>query len=147
MSSPRLLSLQAFTIQLEAEIKRAQRYGRALSVALIALDALGELGGRAVSGAREAVLGSVGRAIAGGVRGSDLACPTGAGEFAVPFAEDRRRTGGQGHPARDRRARRRRRGRGSEARPGGGGRRARAPRGPRRAARPRPFHAHLDAFR
>jgi diguanylate cyclase (GGDEF)-like protein len=87
MSSPRLLSLQAFTVQLEVEVKRAQRYGRALSVALIALDGLRDLGGEAASDARQAVPGAVGRAIAGGVRGSDLACRTGGVEFAVPFAE------------------------------------------------------------
>jgi hypothetical protein len=60
MSSPGLLSLQAFTVQLDAEVKRAQRYGRSLSIAVIALDGLRELGVQTASGAREAVLGAPG---------------------------------------------------------------------------------------
>jgi GGDEF domain-containing protein len=87
MSSPRPISLPASTVQLEVEVKRAQRYGRTLSVALIALDGLRDRAGEAASDAGEAVLGAVSRAIAGCVRGSDLACRTGGVEFAVLFVE------------------------------------------------------------
>jgi diguanylate cyclase (GGDEF)-like protein len=89
VSASRLLSLQAFTVQLEVDVQRAHRYGRALSVALIGVDAVRGLGARRGTALREGILGAVGDSIAAGVRGSDLACRTVGGEFAVLFAETR----------------------------------------------------------
>jgi diguanylate cyclase (GGDEF)-like protein len=89
VNASRLLSLQAFSVQLEVDVQRAHRYGRALSVALIAVDDDRERGVKQGPAAREAILAAIGQSIANGVRGADLACRTVGGEFAVLFAETR----------------------------------------------------------
>jgi GGDEF domain-containing protein len=83
----RLLSPQAFEVQLEDEVKRAHRYGRALSVAVVTFAGLE--GVELVRGpaAREALLAACGEAIADAVRSSDVACRTKPTEFAILFAE------------------------------------------------------------
>ncbi len=84
---PGLLSLAAFRGQLEVDVQRAHRYGRALSVALIDVDRFRCLNLEHGYAAGDAVLAAVGAAIARSVRGSDLACRTGGDEFAVLFTE------------------------------------------------------------
>jgi diguanylate cyclase (GGDEF)-like protein len=89
VSSSRLLSLEAFSVQLDVDVQRARRYRRALSVGLIALDGVRALGAEHGTAARERILAAVGHSIANAVRGSDLACRTVGGEFVVLFAETR----------------------------------------------------------
>ncbi len=84
---PGLLSLAAFRGQLEVDVKRAHRYGRALSVALIDVDRFRHLNLEHGYAVGDAVRAAVGAAIARSVRGSDLACRTGGDEFAVLFTE------------------------------------------------------------
>ncbi len=84
---PGLLSLAAFRGELEVDVQRAHRHGRALSVALIDVDRFRHLNLEHGYVVGDAVLAAVGAAIARSVRGSDLACRTGGDEFAVLFTE------------------------------------------------------------
>jgi diguanylate cyclase (GGDEF)-like protein len=84
---PGLLSLSAFRGQLEVDVQRAHRYGRALSVALVDVDGFRRVNLEHGYAAGDEVLTGVGAAIVRSVRGSDLACRTGGDEFAVLFTE------------------------------------------------------------
>jgi len=84
---PGLLSLSGFRAQLEVDVQRAHRYGRALSVALVDVDGFRAYNLEHGYAAGDAVLGAVGDAIARTVRNSDLACRTGGDEFAVLLSE------------------------------------------------------------
>src|SRR5918992_2248235 len=78
-----LLTLRAFRAQLELDVRRAQRYRRPLSVALLDVDgfrSVNEQGGYATG---DRLLAAVGEAIARHTRAHDLACRTGGDEFAL----------------------------------------------------------------
>jgi diguanylate cyclase (GGDEF)-like protein/putative nucleotidyltransferase with HDIG domain len=82
-----LLTLRAFRAQLELDVRRAQRYRRPLSVALLDVDgfrSVNEEGGYATG---DRLLAAVGEAIARHTRAHDLACRTGGDEFALLLAE------------------------------------------------------------
>ena len=82
-----LLTLRAFRAQLELDVRRAQRYRRPLSVALLDVDgfrSVNEDGGYA---AGDRLLAAVGETIARHTRAHDLACRTGGDEFALLLAE------------------------------------------------------------
>jgi diguanylate cyclase (GGDEF)-like protein len=85
--APGLLSLAAFRAQLEVDVERAHRYDRALSLALVDIDRFRYLNLKHGYATGDVALAAVGTAIAGGVRGSDLACRTGGDEFAVLFSD------------------------------------------------------------
>jgi diguanylate cyclase (GGDEF)-like protein len=82
-----LLTLRAFRAQLELDLRRAERYRRPLSVALLDVD-----GFRTVNSVRgyaigDELLAALGEVIARHMRAHDLACRTGGDEFAILIAE------------------------------------------------------------
>ena len=82
-----LLTLRGFRTQLELDVRRAERYGRPLAVALIDIDRFREFNLKQGYGAGDLVLAGVGSAIAQVTRTNDLACRIGGDEFAVLFPE------------------------------------------------------------
>jgi GGDEF domain-containing protein len=81
------MSLPDFEARFEVEVQRAHRYGRALSLAVIAFDGLEGADHQRRPTAPEALLATCGEAIAGAVRSSDVASRTGRVEFAILFPE------------------------------------------------------------
>ncbi|MGI8460420.1 MAG: bifunctional diguanylate cyclase/phosphohydrolase [Solirubrobacterales bacterium] len=82
-----LLTLRAFRAQLELDVRRAQRYRRPLSIALIDIDGFKTINADSGYAAGDALLIAVGAAIEHSTRAHDLACRTGGDEFAVLLAE------------------------------------------------------------
>jgi diguanylate cyclase (GGDEF)-like protein/putative nucleotidyltransferase with HDIG domain len=82
-----LLTLRAFRAQLELDVRRAQRYRRPLSIALIDVDGFRTVNAEAGYAAGDQLLAAVGEAIGRHTRAHDLACRTGGDEFAVLLAE------------------------------------------------------------
>jgi diguanylate cyclase (GGDEF)-like protein len=82
-----LLTLRAFRAQLELDVQRSQRYGRALTVAILDLDRFRYLNLKHGYAAGDSVLAAVGLLIASRTRAHDLACRVGGDEFAIMFPE------------------------------------------------------------
>jgi two-component system cell cycle response regulator len=82
-----LLTLRAFRAQLDLDVRRAQRYRRPLSIALLDVDRFRAVNAASGYAAGDELLGAVGEAIARSTRAHDLACRTGGDEFAVLLAE------------------------------------------------------------
>ena len=82
-----LLTLASFRAQLEMDVQRSQRYGRALTVVLVDVDGFKTLNSRLGYAGGDLVLAAVGTRLAAGTRVHDLACRTGADEFALLLPE------------------------------------------------------------
>ncbi|HEX6117568.1 MAG TPA: diguanylate cyclase [Solirubrobacterales bacterium] len=82
-----LLTLRAFRAQLDLDVRRAQRYRRPLSVALVDVDGFRAVNSDAGYAAGDELLTAVGAAIDRATRAHDLACRTGGDEFAILLAE------------------------------------------------------------
>ncbi len=82
-----LLTLRAFRAQLDLDVRRAQRYRRPLSIALLDVDGFRAINAESGYAAGDELLGAVGAAIARNMRAHDLACRTGGDEFAILLAE------------------------------------------------------------
>jgi diguanylate cyclase (GGDEF)-like protein len=82
-----LLTLRAFRTQLELDVRRAQRYRRPLTVALIDIDRFRAINLHHGYAAGDEVLTAVGGLISKGTRVHDLACRMGADEFALMLPE------------------------------------------------------------
>jgi diguanylate cyclase (GGDEF)-like protein/putative nucleotidyltransferase with HDIG domain len=84
---PSLVTLPVFRAQLELDVQRAQRYGRALSIAIIDIDRFRYLNMSRGYGAGDQVLGAVGGLLAARTRVHDLACRAGGDEFILLLPE------------------------------------------------------------
>jgi diguanylate cyclase (GGDEF)-like protein len=82
-----LLTVRSFRFQLGLEVRRAERYGRPLALALLDIDAFRQFNLRHGYDAGDTLLRLVGAAINDGTRDTDLGCRIGADEFAVFFPE------------------------------------------------------------
>ena len=82
-----LLTLRGFRAQLDLDVRRAQRYRRPLSVALLDVDGFRAVNAESGFAAGDQLLAAVGAAIQGSTRAHDLACRTGGDEFAILLAE------------------------------------------------------------
>jgi diguanylate cyclase (GGDEF)-like protein/putative nucleotidyltransferase with HDIG domain len=82
-----LMTLRAFRAQLELDVRRAQRYRRPLSIALLDLDGFKAVNSETGYAAGDELLGAVGAAIERHTRAHDLACRTGGDEFVILLAE------------------------------------------------------------
>ena len=82
-----LLSLRSFRVRLDLETRRARRYGRPLSVALIDIDGFRQINLDHGYGGGDGVLSGVAGVIAGITRVHDLACRTGGDQFAILLPE------------------------------------------------------------
>ena len=82
-----LLTLPAFRAQLDLDVKRAQRYERPLSLAVIDVDRFRQVNHRQGYAAGDRVLVAVGTLLAESTRIHDLACRSGADEFALLLPE------------------------------------------------------------
>jgi len=82
-----LPSLQVLWRQLDAEVDRSRRHGRALSVAMFDVDGFGAINAAHGRELGDAVLKSVARVLSGHTRGSDLASRSGADEFVLLLPE------------------------------------------------------------
>ena len=82
-----LLTLRAFRAQLDLDVRRAQRYRRPLSIALLDVDGFRAVNSDAGYGAGDELLTAVAAAIDRTTRAHDLACRTGGDEFAILLAE------------------------------------------------------------
>ena len=82
-----LLSLRAFRAQLELDVRRAQRYRRPLSVALLDVDRFRPVNADGGFAIEDRLLVALGEVIARHTRAHDLACRTGGDEFAFLLAE------------------------------------------------------------
>jgi diguanylate cyclase (GGDEF)-like protein len=82
-----LLTLRAFRAQLELDVRRAERYRRPLSVALLDVDGFRSLNADRGYAAGDQLLVALGELIAAHTRAHDFACRTGGDEFAVLLAE------------------------------------------------------------
>jgi diguanylate cyclase (GGDEF)-like protein len=82
-----LLTPWAFRTQLELDVRRAQRYRRPLTVALLDIDGFRAINLRHGYAAGDEVLAAVGGLISKGTRVHDLACRMGADEFALMLPE------------------------------------------------------------
>jgi diguanylate cyclase (GGDEF)-like protein/putative nucleotidyltransferase with HDIG domain len=85
--APSLLTLKSFRAQLELDVRRAQRYHRPLSVALLDVDGFRAINLQHGYAGGDAVLGAVGRLLAETTRVHDLACRMGGDEFALLLPE------------------------------------------------------------
>jgi diguanylate cyclase (GGDEF)-like protein/putative nucleotidyltransferase with HDIG domain len=85
--APSLLTLKSFRAQLELDVRRAQRYHRPLSVALLDIDGFRAINLQHGYAGGDAVLGAVGRLLAETTRVHDLACRMGGDEFALLLPE------------------------------------------------------------
>jgi diguanylate cyclase (GGDEF)-like protein/putative nucleotidyltransferase with HDIG domain len=85
--APSLLALKAFRAQLELDVRRAQRYHRPLSVALLDIDGFRAINLKHGYAGGDAVLAAVGEVLAGATRVHDLACRMGGDEFALLMPE------------------------------------------------------------
>ena len=82
-----LSTLRSFGDRLDAEVERARRHGRPLSVALLDLDGFRTLNGHYGRETGDRVLGTVGRVLSECTRVNDLVCRASADEFLVAFPE------------------------------------------------------------
>jgi diguanylate cyclase (GGDEF)-like protein/putative nucleotidyltransferase with HDIG domain len=82
-----LLSLGRFRAQLETEVKRTRRHGRPLCAAVLDVDGFRAINSNHGYGVGDEVLTGVGAKLGAGLRAHDMACRTGADEFAVLFPE------------------------------------------------------------
>jgi diguanylate cyclase (GGDEF)-like protein/putative nucleotidyltransferase with HDIG domain len=82
-----LLTLHAFRAQLELDVRRAQRYRRPLSVALLDVDGFRSINAKGGYPLGDQLLVAIGDVIARHTRAHDLACRTGGDEFAILLAE------------------------------------------------------------
>ena len=82
-----LLTLRAFRAQLELDVRRAQRYRRPLTVALLDIDGFRAVNAEGGYAAGDELLTAVGGVIERQTRAHDLACRTGGDEFAILLAE------------------------------------------------------------
>jgi diguanylate cyclase (GGDEF)-like protein/putative nucleotidyltransferase with HDIG domain len=82
-----LLTLRAFRAQLELDVRRAQRYRRPLSVALLDVDGFRSVNADGGYAAGDQLLVALGEVIARHTRAHDLACRTGGDEYAILLAE------------------------------------------------------------
>jgi diguanylate cyclase (GGDEF)-like protein/putative nucleotidyltransferase with HDIG domain len=82
-----LLSLSPFRARLDVEVKRTQRHGRPLCAAVLDIDGFRVVNLRHGYGVGDQVLAAVGSVLGAGLRAHDLACRTGADEFAVLMPE------------------------------------------------------------
>ena len=85
--APDLLSLRAFRSQLDLDIKRAHRYSRPLTLAILDVDRFRYLNLKHGMASGDLVLGAVGRAVAHGTRAHDQGCRATGDEFAIVFPE------------------------------------------------------------
>ena len=82
-----LPSLTRFRTQLDIEVKRTRRHGRPLCGALLDIDGFRAINSRHGYGVGDEVLAATGGVLAAGLRAHDLACRTGADEYAVLIPE------------------------------------------------------------
>jgi diguanylate cyclase (GGDEF)-like protein/putative nucleotidyltransferase with HDIG domain len=82
-----LLSLGRFRAQLDVEVKRTRRHGRPLCAAVLDIDGFRAVNAQHGYAIGDEVLAAAGRALGSGMRAHDLACRTGADEFAVLLPE------------------------------------------------------------
>jgi diguanylate cyclase (GGDEF)-like protein len=85
--APGLLTLKAFRAQLELDVRRAQRYHRPLSVALLDVDGFRSINVEHGYAGGDAVLAAVGELLTETTRVHDLACRMGGDEFAMLMPE------------------------------------------------------------
>lgn len=90
-----LLTQRAFRAQLELDVRRAHRYRRPLSVALIDVDGFRSINAQAGFAAGDELLAVVGEVVRRYTRAHDLACRTGGDEFALLLAETRSKDAGE----------------------------------------------------
>jgi len=82
-----LLSLSRFRAQLDMEVSRTRRHGRVLSAAVLDLDGFRTINARHGYSTGDEVLSVTSNALSSCLRTHDLACRTGADEFAVLLPE------------------------------------------------------------
>jgi diguanylate cyclase (GGDEF)-like protein/putative nucleotidyltransferase with HDIG domain len=78
-----LPSLNRFRIQLDIEVKRTRRHGQPLCAAVLDIDGFRAINSRHGYAIGDEVLRATGGVLGAGLRAHDLACRTGADEFAV----------------------------------------------------------------
>ncbi len=82
-----LLTMRAFRDRLDGDVRRSQRYGRPLSVAMLDVDGFRSLNSTHGYGAGDSVLAALARTIGSTTRSSDLASRSGGDEFMMLFPE------------------------------------------------------------
>ncbi|HEV7459316.1 MAG TPA: diguanylate cyclase [Solirubrobacteraceae bacterium] len=82
-----LLNLGRFRAQLDVEVKRTRRHGRPLCAAVLDLDGFRAVNIQHGYAVGDELLTAAGRALGAGLRAHDLACRTGADEFAILLPE------------------------------------------------------------
>ncbi len=82
-----LLNLGRFRTQLDVEVKRTRRHGRPLCAAVLDIDSFRAVNTQHGYAVGDEVLTATGRALGAGMRAHDLACRTGADEFAILLPE------------------------------------------------------------
>jgi diguanylate cyclase (GGDEF)-like protein/putative nucleotidyltransferase with HDIG domain len=82
-----LLNLGRFRAQLDVEVKRTRRHGRPLCAAVLDIDAFRAVNADHGFAVGDELLTAAGRALGAGMRAHDLACRTGADEFAILLPE------------------------------------------------------------
>ena len=82
-----LLNLSRFRAQLDVEVKRTRRHGRPLSAAVLDIDGFRAVNTQHGYAVGDELLAIVGRVLGSGIRSHDLACRTGADEFAIVLPE------------------------------------------------------------
>ena len=82
-----LLNLARFRAQLDVEVKRTRRHGRPLCAAILDVDGFRAVNAQHGFVVGDEVLTATGRVLGAGTRAHDLACRTGADEFAVLLPE------------------------------------------------------------
>ena len=78
-----LPTLNRFRTQLDIEVKRTRRHGQPLCAAVLDIDGFRAINSRHGYGIGDEVLTATGGVLGAGLRAHDLACRTGADEFAV----------------------------------------------------------------
>jgi diguanylate cyclase (GGDEF)-like protein/putative nucleotidyltransferase with HDIG domain len=82
-----LLNLGRFRAQLDIEVKRTRRHGRPLCAAVLDIDGFRAVNTQHGYAIGDELLAAAGRALGAGMRAHDLACRTGADEFAILLPE------------------------------------------------------------
>jgi diguanylate cyclase (GGDEF)-like protein/putative nucleotidyltransferase with HDIG domain len=82
-----LPNLGRFRAQLDVEVKRTRRHGRPLCAAVLDIDGFRAVNAHHGYAVGDELLAAVGRALSAGLRSHDLACRTGADEFAILLPE------------------------------------------------------------
>jgi diguanylate cyclase (GGDEF)-like protein/putative nucleotidyltransferase with HDIG domain len=82
-----LLNLGRFRAQLDVEVKRTRRHGRPLCAAVLDIDGFRAVNIQHGYAVGDELLTAAGRALGAGMRAHDLACRTGADEFAILLPE------------------------------------------------------------